>query len=329
MGALKIRDSRRKLRDILDHLPKDLDEYFKRVLDGVKPHYKMEMARTLLLTVFEDENYASKEVIGEIPTADLERVSQEWVAKIHERGRDLLVVNTGQHPAFLDQPVDFLHRTVRDFLKDQYYNTLQLMSKSKESPTFIPPISLCRIILFFLKKQPGFKDLSVHDSGFKDGCNRMIGLVDELLYYARESEKHEDCQESEISPVADILDEVDAVNCEIFKRADQNFRNHWTNMRDSPPQRGLDLYKEGGNHCWIALAIQAGLVKYVQGSLKKQVSQSRKEKKLKKNGRPLLDYALRPRRVMPMKLTYHSKREEPNIDREMVQLLLDFGEDPN
>ncbi|KAM0227716.1 hypothetical protein ACHAPO_011284 [Fusarium lateritium] len=101
-------------------------------------------------------------------------------------------------------------------------------------------------------------------------------------------------------------------------------------MRDSPANQGLNIYKEGGNNCWIALAIQAGLVRYVQRLLKRQKSEFRKEgRKQKKAGRPLLDYALRPRRITPSGLPYHSKRDEPIMDRDMVTLLLESGESPN
>ncbi|KAJ4012547.1 hypothetical protein NW752_008246 [Fusarium irregulare] len=275
MLALKRKENQRKLQSILNDLPKDLNEYFERIILRVNPLYQMEMARTLLLTVFEvqplplyafylldeeigDEDYAIKAAIAEIPPQKVAKVDEEWQVKIHERGRDLLVVNQCQHPIFLDRPVDFLHRTVRDFLKDQYYQKLQEMSRNAKYPRFIPPISLCRIMLFFLKKQPLLKE----SDNFKDGCNRMIGLVDELLYYARESENHEDCQETENLQVACILDEADAVNTKIFMGADQDSGKHWTNIRDPPANQGLDLYKEGGNNCWIALAIQAGLVKY-------------------------------------------------------------------
>lgn len=50
---------------------------------------------------------------------------------------------------------------------------------------------------------------------------------------------------------------------------------------------------------------------------------------LHKKGRPLLDYALRPRRVTPLDLPYHLQQEDSGVEPEMVQLLVDEGADVN
>lgn len=177
-------------------------------------------------------------------------------------------------------------------------------------------MSLCRIMLFFLKKQPR------RDLASSEHYNRIIGLVDDLLYYAREAEIHEQFQGSTTSPVAEILDEVDRVNTALMKGATRR-GNHWTNARDPPRSRGQDEYRENGNCNYIALMIQARLVKHVRGCLEADL------KNCLKNGRPLLDYALRPRRIMPIDVPYHSQRAEANIDLDMVDLILEKGAKPN
>lgn len=50
---------------------------------------------------------------------------------------------------------------------------------------------------------------------------------------------------------------------------------------------------------------------------------------LHKKGRPLLDYALRPRRVTPLDLPYHLQQEDSGVEPEMVQLLVEEGADVN
>lgn len=45
-------------------------------------------------------------------------------SRIQNRCGDLLVVSDTSHPIFLRSPVDFLYRTVRDFLLDCYYKRL-------------------------------------------------------------------------------------------------------------------------------------------------------------------------------------------------------------
>ena len=69
--------------------------------------------------------------------------------------------------------------------------------------------------------------------------------------------------------------------------------------------------------------MQARLVKYVRAKVQEN------PRNMRKGGRPLLDYALRPRRITPISMPYHSVRDEPSLDVDMVQLLLDNGADPN
>ncbi|KAF4946460.1 hypothetical protein FGADI_11098 [Fusarium gaditjirri] len=327
--AVKGDETIRKLREIVQEFPKDLEKYFEHIIDRVEPVFRKEMARTFLVTIFEvqplplyafylldveleDKDYALKEQIGPLDATTVSRVGQEWKDKIHRRCSDLLVVDSSKHPVFLEQPVDFLHRTVRDFLRDQYIRQLEGLLTTQ----FIPPISLCRIFLFFLKKQ------HQHNLTAEQQYNSMIGLVDELLYYAREAEKHELYKDQPFSPVADILDQVDKVNTTIMKKS-KTGRNHWTHARDPPATRGLDEYREGHHYNWISMAIQARLVKYVRGILEANRGLP------SKNGRPLLDYALRPRKITPIQLPYHSQRDEPNMDRSMVELLLEHKANPN
>ncbi|RTE73525.1 hypothetical protein BHE90_012037 [Fusarium euwallaceae] len=255
-----------KFQEILKGFPPDLEEYFKHIISRVNQLYRVEMAKFFLITIFEvqplplyafyllhheekDPDYAVKAEISELAANDAIRVGKDWKEKIKYRCSDLLIVGKDEHPVFLMQPVDFLHRTVRDFLRDWFQDDLYKELKS----TFVPPISLCRIMLFFLKKQPqGELNSPKH-------YNRMIGLVDELLYYAREAEKHDRCGDLQVLQVADILDEVDRVNTTLMKRV---MNNHWTHARDPPRTRGYDEYRERGNSNFIALAVQARLVKH-------------------------------------------------------------------
>jgi hypothetical protein len=63
--------------------------------------------------------------------------------------------------------------------------------------------------------------------------------------------------------------------------------NHWTHARDAPKNQGFDKYVEGGRCNFLALAVQARLVKYVRAKLLAPPGSMRKPE------RPLLDYALR------------------------------------
>jgi len=202
--------------------------------------------------------------------------------------------------------VDFLHRTVRDFLQDNYYSQLHVNLKGQ----FGSMPALCRIFLVMLKSLPNV------DFKAAPSINKVFGLTDELLYYAYETEQMD---QNPVSSLVDVLDEVDRVNTHYAHGA----RNHWTHARDEVGELGLDVYREGGKYNFLALTVQARLVKYVRAKL------DANPKNLRKGGRPLLDYALRPRRITPMSMSYHSKRDDPSVNVDMVRLLLERGADPN
>ncbi|KAI8664187.1 hypothetical protein NCS55_00926500 [Fusarium keratoplasticum] len=317
------------LQRILRLFPPDLEAYFEHIIEGIKPVFRVEMAQIFLITTEEvqplplfafslleresrDSDYAVKAPISPSTKQEVSDAEDQWKSRIQNRCGDLLIVNNMPHPIFLGSPVDFLHRTVRDFLQDCYHQRLVEIVTPQSS--FDPLVSLCRMTLFLLKSIPN------EDFRSKSSINRVIGLTDELLYYAHEVEKRSQAPDTADSPVADLLDELDRVNCEHAR----SLRNrHWTQARDLPKSRGYEEYREGGNCNFLALTVQARLVKYVQGKL------AADSKRLQKAGRPLLDYALRPRRVTAISMPYHSQRDDPSIDVNMVRLLLDNGASVN
>ncbi|KAK7936644.1 uncharacterized protein PG986_015082 [Apiospora aurea] len=319
-------ESSKKLQEIIETFPKDLESYFEDVINRIEPHYRQEMAKIFLITLEEvqplplyafsllererrNPHYAIKAPMTAITESELSSIETPWKSRIINRCGDLLTVTPGPHPTFLHNSVDFMHRTVRDFLQDCY---LPKLKSELGALKYSPLLSLCNMTLFLLKKLDR-NDLSDRKRRERSIC-RTIGLVDELLYYAHEYEVVEGG--SELVP---ILDEVDRVNCVHAGK----LRNHWAHARDLPSRRGLDVYEEGNTYNFLALTVQARLVGYVREKL--QTDRAR----MKKHGRPLLDYALRPRRVTALKMPYHSARADPSVDVKMVRLLLEFGANPN
>ncbi|KAF2849617.1 hypothetical protein T440DRAFT_499542 [Plenodomus tracheiphilus IPT5] len=311
------------LRKIVHQFPADLERYFKRIIESVRPQYLEEMSQIFLITVDElqplplyafalleeerkDPSYAINAPIRPVQEAQILEKYPVWKSLVQNRCSDLLLVDDDPHPLFLSHSVDFLHRTVRDFLQDNYYSKLTENLKSDFDST----ASLAKICLAMLKSLPGV------DFGSTSSRNKIIGLTDELLYYAHETEKRSESSESTLIPV---LDELDRVNS-FYSRG---VRNHWTQARDSVAARGLDEYREGDTYNFLALTIQARLVKYVRHKLDCD------SRVMKKGGRPLLDYALRPRRATAVSMPYHSRRDDSSVDIAMVQMLLEHGADPN
>lgn len=326
-----------KLRKIVNSFPEGLEEYFTRIISQIRPSFRDEMARiflaalegvqplplfafSLLVRELSDPDYATEATSSPLDADETSETHKVWKVRIQNRCGDLFIVEDGNHPTLLDCPVDFLHRTVRDFLQDCYLRNLKAELKSN----FNPSLSLCKVMLYFLKKHPGSTG-----SGLKDGSslNSIMTVVDQVLYHAHEAERQYDFSGSAL---IDVLDQVDEVVSTIHARSPRgNFArllprgNHWTCARDSPRARGLDEYREGGNCNYIALTVQARLVAYVRAKLAANPA------RLRKPGRPLLDYALRPHRVTPLTTPYHAQRDEPNISIELVGLLLEAGADPN
>jgi hypothetical protein len=154
-----------KLKNIVDSFPQDLEEYFTRIISEIKPAYRDEMAQiflamlegvqplpllafSLLVRGLSDPDYAMRATISSLASDEDGSTEDDWKARIQNRCGDLLVVEDGDHRTLLNCPVDFLHRTVRDFLQDCYLMNL----KSKLESSFNPSLSLCRVMLYFLKK---------------------------------------------------------------------------------------------------------------------------------------------------------------------------------
>ncbi|KAF1829437.1 hypothetical protein BDW02DRAFT_165100 [Decorospora gaudefroyi] len=303
--------------------PSDLEAYFERIIKAVRPQYLEEMSQIFLVTVDElqplplfafsqlerersNPDYAVEAPIQPVRDSDLSEQYPTMKSLIQNRCSDLLVVGTDQHPVFLSHPVDFLHLTVREFLQDRYYEQLQANLKTE----FNSMVSLSKIMLVLLK--------SLDLKNFRDpkSLTQVIGLTDELLYYAYETEKR---STSPDTPLVAVLDELNRVNSHHAR----DIKNHWTQARDPLGIRGDDEYHEGGNCTFLALAVQARLVKYVRAKLDANPSM------MHKRGRPLLDYALRPRRSTPIRMPYHSQRDDTSVEIAMVRLLLERGADPN
>lgn len=122
---------------ILDRFLKELEEYLRFIIDSVKPVFREEMAQIFVLTIDKvqplslfafsllerenkDTNYALTAPTTPLNPMDMESEARIRRDQLQNRCKDLLVVEQGPHPVFPSRPVDFLHRTVRDFLRDCY-----------------------------------------------------------------------------------------------------------------------------------------------------------------------------------------------------------------
>jgi hypothetical protein len=142
----------------LHHLPADLDEHFRRMLDTIEDVYREQIARIFrvvaqavwpfspnALVYLEKEkadlDYALKPEIESLIEENGIPTSQKMRNDVNARCKDLLEVNivesrsdqSGGH--YVRLQVDFLHRTVRDFLKTK---DVQNLLRSRVAESFDP-----------------------------------------------------------------------------------------------------------------------------------------------------------------------------------------------
>lgn len=303
----------------LDSFPAELEDYFANILNRIDKIYLEETSRIFLTTVEavrplpllglqylsikkDTPQYAIAAEVSPVESEEALQTFHRWRKLLNSRCSDLLEVTVKEtEPTFLKYQVDFLHRTVRDFLRDNYRNELRRRAGEQFNPTG----SLCSILLALIKRLPLSKDFRLH-------LNQLFGLVDELVYYSREIELRNG------SPNTSILYELDRA-CSIQA---SDLGAHWTNARDPPTPS--TTFKEYGQCNLLAFAIQSRLYLFTQEYLDAHADALKG-----KRGRPYLDYALRPKRVTPESLPYQYQYQDTSIDVRTIRLLLSLGSDPN
>lgn len=311
-----------KLEDLqakLDTMPHDLESYFKRIFDRIDKAHRTESAKVFLLTThavqplsvacyrnLEKEHrksgFALEASVAPMSLQQLTLVYEDVRNRVNFLCKDLLEVNNVFPDQSIDYNVDFLHRTVRDFLMDKDMHEDLIRRATEDNKTdWDAHQALCYVELARAKSLP-------LQNGIQTRLNVLFSLVDTLMFYAREVEIEQK------KPQPKLLKQLDEV---ISTYADIDMAYHWTNARDPP--KGL-YFDERNYNNFLALTVQSRLSLYVKEKLDK-------DRKLlhAKQGRPLLDYALRPTMVTPIRLPQLVEF----IDFDMVSLLLDKGANPN
>jgi hypothetical protein len=321
------------LKKIVRQFPPDLEAYFEHIIKCIRPVHRVEMAQIFLITTEQRDplpifffsllnrenrspDYAVNAPMRPLGYEEWDEIEEQWRARLQNRCSDLLVVRhlSSRSIFVLQNPVDFIHRTVPDFLQGCYYS--QLKQVVAPLPGFDPLVSLCRMTLFALKSLPDIE----RPAGFRVLILPVLYLMDNLLYYAHEIDKRSADPDTAHSLVADVLDELEQV---IIKQTSA-FLDYETRTYGGDPPPGEDDYREyleGGKSAFLALAIRARLVRYVRPKL------AADPRLIQNDGRPLLDYALRPRRC-----GWHNElypMDDPSVDINILRLLLEYKANPN
>ncbi|KAF2801311.1 uncharacterized protein BDZ99DRAFT_240266 [Mytilinidion resinicola] len=175
-------DSIHDLRKRLDSLPVDLERFFKHILEAVDPIYHEKTSAFLSIAVnarqplhflfysmheceHEDEDYAVKMPVSQLYQDQFNAMQDECRRRVNARCGGLLSIKVGH--------VEFLHRTVRDFLLTREMSSY---ISAKTRPGFSANISTLKASLAVLKCSPEtISRISV-----------APGLLEEAMYYANE-----------------------------------------------------------------------------------------------------------------------------------------------
>ncbi|KAL9067261.1 MAG: hypothetical protein Q9157_006871 [Trypethelium eluteriae] len=298
------------LQERLEELPDELEELFRRMLDGVDKVYREKSSQTFQVALaavgpistmaysFLDEKpHQGISPSGLRPLKDIEisRRQKQMQKQINARSKGLLEVAIEPYTQYVyfRFKVDFLHRTVREFLcehRDGLWKACNLESDVH--------ISICQALLAVLKSCP--LELKMEDSNVQ----AFNEIFEDIAYHARQANSTTRKAQSA------ILDEVRSV---IAARSNQNLAfERWARSSKGAPHFVL-----AQTH-FDAFCVKIGLCYYLEARFKREpdlAKQSQPQPKARL-GRNLLEIALMP----PL----HSRKYEGFNNFPVIQLLLQY-----
>jgi hypothetical protein len=204
-------DSIYDLQRRLDTMPPGLEKYFQHMFNTIEDFYRVQTAQTFMIcvraesqpallafSVIQPEDELAARIVNAHPLhpEDVHEMHHQLKRRINARCRDLVEVRRGVH----GRVVDFLHRTVRDFLLTP--DMTQLL-RHRAGPDFDVLETLCKMQLLTARRLPYL---------LSRGADRSFQLRAELMQlveYARHMELFEH------RTPADVLDHVEAVCFEV------------------------------------------------------------------------------------------------------------------
>lgn len=211
----------------LESIPADLEAFFKQILQSVEPFYHEKMASTLQVALearepapvavygFHDAEYENKEYALERPlrALSIEEAAtkrKQITRRLNGRCRGLLEVN------LLSQRVEFLHRSVMDFLRTR--DMCKFLSETAPR-NFDANLSLLRGYTAYIKSTdfPEFVDRTAFA---QFTSSSLISALEEAVIQARELEKTTEAYL--------LLDELDRCIPEMHRKGQARL-NVWGN----------------------------------------------------------------------------------------------------
>ena len=187
----------------IEAFPDDLEDFFIRMLQSIPKIYQARSAKIILMLlqsvkserlnilcpILDDRLDPLKIHVASMDTHDLEHHLSRARRRLNSHCRDLIEVRLGNDPGIRGPGhckcvtqaynVDFLHRSVRDFLNQAAIKTALVQ---RASSSYDPCLELCRSYLFDLKTLPW---ACCHDPGSLGppiyGNNGLTAALDEVI----------------------------------------------------------------------------------------------------------------------------------------------------
>lgn len=334
------------LHQRLKAIPRDLEDFFLRMLGQIPTEYKVQSSRMFQLVRCTEEQYQGmglRRGLGHVtamamyfaefnldkvlkaplePLSHLvrERRNKEIDGRLRSRCCGLLelrylsdhtktgelVENPHQDPA-----VQYLHRSVADWLQKKHvWAQVVEATKGTDYNPYDAAVKACVMRLKCLPHQ------AEDQTRTNDLLEPQWKLVDAIMSFARASEK------TTWKPQDQILDEMDRVMSSYYENACQQAAISQQPLYPTDSETWCDTIQEDYNRpvpwcdTFLAFAIRHGLQHYVQTKIKSNGGLLPNKK-----GRPLLDYACRPE---PGYSEWNTA-----INPAIVRCLLEHGADPN
>ncbi|GIZ49069.1 hypothetical protein CKM354_001210900 [Cercospora kikuchii] len=295
--GLEGRDSIEELRERLRNIPEGLLPYLEHIFKKLPKGYKRDAARLFMVCmrstsplptpaveIIKTSNphaLALQNPVASTSDWDAPDHIEEVRAQINTRCRDLMSVEPASTPLGGCVPdmhaVEFLHRSVRDFLEQPvvHQELVRLAGKG-----FCAQSTLFAVYVSLIKK------LSVARA-FKKDRSSVYDCAQTWAMLALLHESHSATATVHLK----LLEQLDEAMGTLTKTIDK-FQRHWTNWANSKPRWGTgekhEEVLENNQRDLLGHLIELGLVAYADTILKKTSGIMNR-----KQGRPYLDYALR------------------------------------
>ncbi|KAI0440511.1 hypothetical protein F4803DRAFT_465700 [Xylaria telfairii] len=293
-------DTIEELRQRLDAIPDNLESFFQHIMDSVDSFYREKMANCLLMAVVADEplpfpvyvfheqeynniTYATRESVEAWDETRWEALRKQFYRRLNSRCKGLLEIN-GTH-------VEFLHRTVSDFLRTRDMWELLCQTAKVE---FDPCFSIFQGYAALIKHSQFIRTANLEPHQLE---RHLVRILNEALPYSRRA------QPQNGKNIEDILDDLEWSVETIFQQA---------RVENSSSSYGTTVFRE--------CAVGSALYDYVMQKLQQHHDYFTSFRK------PPLAYALD---CEPSVASGNDPSLWPDARLKFIQRLLQLGHSPN